>query len=585
MKIRFERVSPNGAHVPKTGGLLLEALLEGSFRPSVSRAAWSGRMWADRLRPARGAEVRADRPPVLSVLVAAGDASGRLLARSLASLRRQSGPQWEICAIVDPRKSASVAGRLERAREQDPRVRVTSVVAGDPGDAHAAALDSSTGTYVSVIRPGDELASSAVEILARETDGGDPPDVLYGDEATLGLLGIPMRYVERPDWSPALLEGCDYVGSGFFLRTERAREAGGFRAGYGRAFAYELLLRAAHGIPATRVRHLPEVLVLRREGGAVPQDPRDARGDDGARRALEEHLARVRPGARVEPVAGRPSLRRVSDPLPSPCRVAVVVPIRDRGDLLRTCMRDVLRVSGPVEVEPVVVDNGSTDAATLRLLDELAADQGVRVLRRPEPFNFSLLCNAGAAASSSDLICFLNNDVEARDAGWLDELARLASIADVGAAGPLLRYPDGRLQHLGIRVDHPLPRLIGDGASDDELRDCAARHVVREVSAVTGGCLVTRREVFDRVGGFDEQLAVAYNDVDYCLRVREVGLRVLWTPFVEMSHELCATRGRAPGPERREQWAAEFARFVGRWGEQMRRDPFAAGLPQTRSKP
>ena len=156
------------------------------------------------------------------------------------------------------------------------------------------------------------------------------------------------------------------------------------------------------------------------------------------------------------------------------------------------------------------------------------------LFRSPGPFNFSRLCNAGAAATTADFLCFLNNDVAAGDPGWLAGLVGLAARADVGAVGPLLRYPDGRLQHLGIRVEHPMPQLLGDGASEEDLRDCPARHVVREVAAVTGACLVTRREVFARVGGFDEGLAVAYNDVDYCMRVREAGFRVLWTPFVEM---------------------------------------------------
>ncbi|MBU6283056.1 glycosyltransferase, partial [bacterium] len=443
----------------------------------------------------------------------AEDASPGQIERSIASLRRQSRADWELRAVVDAGRNPAAARGLERAEAGDPRVGVENGVAGDPGASYSAALTSATGAWVSVLLPGDEFASRTVEILGRAGADGEPFDMLYGDEATIGTLGIPSPR-ELPDWSPALYEGHDYLDLRVFLRAERLREAGGFRPGCGEAFAYEALLRATEVIAPGRVRHLPEVLRFRR---VVPVPGALAPGASASgdfRRALEEHLARVRPGARVEPVAACPSLRRVVDPLPSPCRVAVIVPIRDRDDLLRSCMRSVLGELLPVEVEPVVVDNGSTDPPTLRLLDELAAERGVRVLRRPEPFNFSALCNAGAAAATARLFCFLNNDVAARDPGWLAELARLASIADVGAAGPLLRYPDGRLQHLGIRVEHPFPRLLGDLASEEELRDRPARHVVHEVAAVTGGCLVTRRDVFERVGGFDEELAVAYNDVD-----------------------------------------------------------------------
>ena len=206
---------------------------------------------------------------------------------------------------------------------------------------------------------------------------------------------------------------------------------------------------------------------------------------------------------------------------------------------------------------------------------QLATRPDVQVLRVEAPFNFSALCNLGARTASGNLFCFLNNDMEITQRSWLLELAGLALQPEIGAVGPLLRYPDGRIQHLGIRVDPPWPRLIGDGFREPSLRRHSARlHAVQNVSAVTGGCLVTRREVFMAVGGFDEALAVAYNDVDFCLSLRAAGYWIAWTPFAELNHHLSATRGEKRTPEHRLRHQREITHLQQKWPGPLSNDPF-----------
>ena len=165
--------------------------------------------------------------------------------------------------------------------------------------------------------------------------------------------------------------------------------------------------------------------------------------------------------------------------------------------------------------------------------------------------------------------------MEITQRGWLEELVGLAVQPEIGAVAPLLRYPDGRIQHLGIRVDPPWPRLIGDGWREPVPRQDAMRlHAVHDVSAVNGGCLVTRREVFTAVGGFDEALPVAYNDVDFCFAVRKAGFWVVVTPFAELNHELFASRRDVPKPDRRRDWQASIRYLQEKWPDPLGNDPF-----------
>jgi len=194
----------------------------------------------------------------------------------------------------------------------------------------------------------------------------------------------------------------------------------------------------------------------------------------------------------------------------------------------------------------------------------------VHTLRVDGPFNFSSLCNAGAHAASGAVLCFLNNDVEITQPGWLRELAGLALQPEVGAAGPLLTYPDGRVQHMGIRVDDGFPTLIGDGARIEKLRGGIQLFERRNVSALTGACLVMRRDAFDAAGGFDEALAVAYNDVDLCLALRAAGCDIVWTPFAQMIHALSASRGFKRTDLDRARHQREWNHLRAKWGNMFR---------------
>ncbi|HEX2558771.1 glycosyltransferase family 2 protein, partial [Phenylobacterium sp.] len=268
---------------------------------------------------------------------------------------------------------------------------------------------------------------------------------------------------------------------------------------------------------------------------------------------------------------------RVVWPVPDPApRVSLIVPTRDRAELLRACAHGVLSRTDYPALELLIVDNGSVQPATHQLFDELKADPRVRVIEDPSPFNYSRLNNLAAREAKGQVLVLLNNDIDVIGPGWLRELVGQALRPDVGAVGARLLFADGRVQHAGIALGiagvasyyHPFVAREARGYRD-------ALVLAREVSAVTGACLALRREVYEQVGGLEEEhLAVAFNDVDLCLKIRETGLRVVVTPFAELHHYESASRGRDRSAEHRERYAKEAAYMRQRWGRVLDEDPF-----------
>ena len=320
------------------------------------------------------------------------------------------------------------------------------------------------------------------------------------------------------------------------------------------------------------IRHVPGILYHWRSYPGL-NSLSQTRSDEMAearRRAVDDHLA----GAGAKVLSGRRN--RVIWPLSDPPSVRVIVPTRDNADHLLACIRSVLDVTVYPRLEITIVDNGSIEPAALAALSELSQSPAVEVMRRDEPFNFSRLINV-AATRPGEILALLNDDVAAAEAGWLREMVSLAVRPDVGAVGAKLLYPDGRLQHAGLVLGlgnlavagHELRGAPGlDSGPQQRLR------VVRQVSAVTAACLVVSRDKFIHVGGFDESLAVGFNDVDFCLRLQQAGWRNLWTPHVQLIHWESISRGsdKTIAATARLQTEADVMRD--RWGAALTADPF-----------
>ncbi len=384
--------------------------------------------------------------------------------------------------------------------------------------------------------PGTVLTPTALYEAAAALNAHPETDILFGDQDDIDAEGQRSHPYFRPGWSPELFREWDYIGSLVFIRRSLTPPAGGLTR--------EDVRRLAASVAEDRVRHIPAILCHRRQ---------------------DAPSAMARPMARL---LARPS---------GPPLVSVIVPTRDRAALLRVCMEGVLHRTDYPRLEVIIADNGSTEADAMGLLAELARDPRVRVARFEGPFNYSALNNQAVRLARGEILLFLNNDIEMIGDQWLYEMVSQAVRPVIGAVGARLLYRDGRVQHAGIALGvgggvagHLHLKAAGD--SDGYFGDL--RHA-RDVSAVTAACMALRRSVFDAVGGFDaDHLAVAFNDVDLCLKIRASGLRIVWTPRAELYHLESASRGSDTRPEVIARFRREIATMQERWRDELMNDPY-----------
>ena len=516
------------------------------------------RLWRERFgpTPARlddittGLEELRDRP-VVSVVLPVFNTDPVWLDESIASVRVQRYESWELCIGDDGSTRRETAAVLESHRAADPRVRVVHLPASEGVvGASGAALTLATGDLVAFLGTGDLLKPHALAEVVLHLARDPGIDVLYTDEDALdgdGRLGDPLF---KPDWSPDQLLSRNYVGHLLVVRRTLLDKLGGLRRGFDGAHEHDLLLRAAE--VTDRIAHVPEPLYTRRRtGGSHHATAGDARPwtRDATDRALGDALRRRgTPGKVVDGLHS--GTTRVRFALRGRPLVSVIVPTRDRVDLLRPCVQGVLERSTYPDVELIVVDNQSEDPDTLAYLSTVPG----RVVRYPHRFNYARMMNLACAEARGDVLLLLNNDTEVVIPDWIESLLEHAQRPDVGIVGPRLRYPDGRVQHEGIITNY----AGGMAGNVDHGGWWGLGDVVRNATAVTGACAMVRPSVYWAVGGHDERLRVAFNDVDLCLRIRQAGYDVVYTPYAELLHVEGGTRGVHAHED-------DDAVFEGRW--------------------
>jgi len=554
---------------------LLGAPPTGRYDPADRRgyAAWLARHM--HLGRADRAAIRAHiaalpARPLISLAMPVGSVQPATLRAALAAVRGQFWPHWELCVAVDPTAPAPLRALLAEAAAAEPRIRLAAPRDGSPAALANAAFDLARGALVATLPATGQLAEQALYELAVAVLEAPELAVLYADEDRIDAAGRRHAAWLKGDFDPDLLLGQDLFGGFAAYRRDLLRLLGGLRAEMGEAAGHDLALRAAAAVGPARVRHIPALLWHAGPEAAAP-DPA------AHRHAAQAALAAAGEDAQVAPAPLAPHWARVVRALPEPPPlVSVIVPTRDRAGLLAACATGVLERTDYPAIEFLVVDNGSTEAETLALFGRLRLDPRVRILAAPGPFNYSALNNQAAAVARGEILLLLNNDIEVIEPGWLRELVSHAVRPEVGAVGAKLLYADGRLQHGGVVcgvggvADHYLLRAARDDPGAE-----GSLALVRAAGAVTGACLALRRDVFDQVGGLDARsLAVAFNDVDLCVRIRQAGYRVLWTPFAALYHLESASRGQDLAPEKARRFAGEIATMQRRWGQALLKDPF-----------
>jgi GT2 family glycosyltransferase len=505
--------------------------------------------------------------PRFHILVKTHGGGLAAVAATLASLRAQLYQDYE-CTVLDV---AGVLGERSHAGSEEARVPVVAqeAVAAWLTDFNASLAGSRAADWVMLAHAGDRLPAHSLYWFAREALARAGAAVLYSDDDTMDAAGRRLKPRFKPDWSLAHLHSCHYVGAAAFFLGAAVAAAGGIRRSCCRHGNYGLLLRT---LDASRgaIEHVPAMLYHRGEATDAAWENPGWCSD-----ALQLHLARNDVAADIHPAPhGTRRLRyRLPDPPPL---ISIIVPTRDAAQLLKQCIDSVLAKSTYPRFEILVVDNRTTEPAALAYLARIAQHPAVRVLRHDRRFNYSAINNHAAREARGDALCLLNNDTEVITPDWLEEMMGHLSQPRVGAVGAKLYYPDGRVQHAGVTVGPGgCANHLHLEADHDTGGYCGRAMIAHELSAVTGACLLTWKHLYEGLGGLNAaQLAVAFNDVDYCLRLQEAGYRVVFTPHAELYHHESATRGTDEPLQKRLRARSEIQYMRRRWRERMRHDPY-----------
>jgi GT2 family glycosyltransferase len=451
--------------------------------------------------------------PLVSVLVLTSDEDPDALQRSLATLEAQSYTHWEACA----------------------------------GASHLEAFRRAKGDYIAFLESGDSLAPEALFDLVKRLNEGDA-DIVYSDEDWLAESGRREDPLFKPDWDPDLLLSTNYLERLGIFRRQLVNDVGGIEAAAGCGAVYDLVLRLTER--TDRIAHVPKVLYHRRRRPVTADavlDRHAANTDEIS--ALDAALRRRgRPGqASTMFTRGGARCYNTRFALSQHPLVSIVIPTRDKRALLQTTLESIWSRTDYDRYEIVIIDNQSSDPDAVQYLASLGAR--CQVHQWTKPFNYSALNNFGVQHARGEQLLFLNNDVEVIHRDWLTALLEHAQRPDVGAVGAKLLYADGRIQHAGVVVGinraaaNAFRSWPGEALGHPRLAD-----LTRNCSAVTGACMMVPRRVFEQVGGFDEALRVVLNDVDLCLKIRQRGYRVVYTPHALLYHYEGSSRGRLHPP-------------------------------------
>ena len=531
------------------------------------------------IRAIRQTTTRLTYQPLLSVLMPVYNTDERWLRRAIESVQHQLYSNWELCIADDRSTDPRVGEVLREIQSSDPRLRIHfRDVNGHISAASNSALALASGEFIVLLDHDDVLPRHALAAVVHELNRHPDADIVYSDEDRIDEAGRRYDPYFKPDWNPELFYSQNLISHLGVYRTAMVRQVGGFREGFEGSQDYEMALRVVEETQPARIRHIPLILYHWRAipGSAALDVHQKSYATDAARLAVEAHFTRTGVVATIEPAPHAPYYQRIRYKVPEPRpHVTIVIPTKDRTELLSTCVTSIVSRSTYRQFDVLIVDNGSSEPESHAYFERVQQDPCISVLRIDGPFNFSRINNQAASRARGSLLCFLNNDTEVISPDWLEEMVSLAVRDGVGAVGAMLYYPSNTMQHAGVVLglggiaSHPhrgerrgMPGNYGRAA------------LTQTMSAVTAACMVLRKDTFEAVGGFDETLAVAYNDVDLCLRLGARGFRSVWTPYAELYHFESISRGDDLHGANLPRFRAESQAMRDRWQGLLDADPY-----------
>ena len=515
--------------------------------------------------------------PTVSIITPVFDVDESILTRCIQSVLYQVYPKWELCLVDDGSTTPGIREALETYANQDDRIRI-QLNDTNQGIVSASnqAASMAIGEFLCFLDHDDELTKDALYEFVGAINQ-HRADVFYSDEAVINRGGRFLSYICKPDWSPDLLFSFNYITHLMLVKKVLFDDLGGFSPGSDGAQDYDLALRLAE--KTGKIVHIPKVLYRWRqiEASTSINPAAKAFADENGQKALQKALERRKiKGAVLK--TDRMFYYRVKREVLNDASVSILIPFKDEPDHLKRCINSIMKRTEYPNFTIIGIDNQSRQEDTFTLMDRLAAqDERISFYHLDIAFNFSKIINYAVGLTNSDHIVLMNNDIEVLNDGWLESLLEHSQRPEVGAVGAKLYYPDGKIQHAGVVIGI---RGFAGHAHRNFPKDSDGYYhrlkSIQNVSAVTGALMMVKKRHYEEVGGLNENnLSIALNDIDLCLKLKSKGYSNIFTPFCEAIHHESVSRGYEVSSENRERFSKEVDYFKRKWIEVIKSgDPF-----------
>ncbi len=517
--------------------------------------------------------------PLISIVMPTYNTPAEYLKKAIDSVIDQSYPYWELCIADDASSDGNTLQLLAQHMKKYDRIHVVfRNTNGDISLASNTALDMAKGEYVAFLDHDDMLAPNALLEVVKVINSRADAKFIYSDEDKIDERGRRFAPHFKSDWNPDMFLSHNYISHLSVIQKSLLDKVENFRVGYEGSQDYELFLRVIDQLSPYEIVHIEKILYhWRAFEGSTAFDPKAKSHTTAAGlKALKDYFFTKNEVVKVEEGL-LPNTYKVIYPIADEPLVSLIIPTRDGYDILFLCIKSILEKTIYKNYEIIIIDNQTTDLKTLAYLDDLTKTYScIRIIKYDKAFNYSAINNFAVTHANGDIVGLVNNDVEIISDHWLTEMVQHALRPEIGVVGAKLYYDDDTIQHAGVILG------IGGVAGHSHKSYKKSDHgyfsrlkIIQNYSAVTGACLIVRKMLFEEVTGLNEDhLGIAFNDVDFCLKLQEKGYRNLWTPYVELYHHESVSRGEEDDRIKRERFNSEVNYMKKKWGEKLKEDPF-----------
>jgi O-antigen biosynthesis protein len=518
--------------------------------------------------------------PLISIVMPVYNTPEEYLTACIDSVLAQSYTHWELCIADDHSPQPHIKELLDKYQRRDKRIKVIyRKENGHISKASNSALGLASGDYVALLDHDDLLPEYALYFVAQSINQNPSAQIIYSDEDKIDENNLRFDPHFKSDWNPDLFYSQNYVSHLGVYKREIINKINGFRVGVEGSQDQDLLLRCLPHTEDEYIIHIPKILYHWRalEGSTALAAGEKSYTTQAGVKALNDYFKAIgQPGVKVsEGLLSNTYRVHWPIPLPQPL-VSLLIPTRDRKKITELAVTSILEKTTYSNYEIIIIDNGSVEQETLKWFETIEKNNRVRVLRYDKPFNYSAINNFGAKYAQGTLLGLVNNDVEVISPDWLTEMVSHAIRPDIGCVGAKLYYGNNTIQHAGVIIG------IGGVAGHSHKHLPKNHHgyfsrlkLTQNLSAVTAACLVVKKSLFDSVNGLDEDnLKIAFNDVDFCLKIMELGFRNVWSPYVELYHHESVSRGAEDNPEKIQRFNKEMNFMIAKWKTNVAVDPF-----------